>query len=136
MDMIIHDEFDRKRFFENGVELVRCMRTLQDRFKLNERQAIDSIMKHLGDLTQLDGVHWKLLRLYATCSLTVLCNLLWESVPCDDTDISPDAIAMQAAQYANTLIFPTTAEGYLRRLGAEKGVDFYAFRKKSEPRGN
>jgi hypothetical protein len=129
MDMIVHDELDRKRFLANGVELVRCMRTLQDRFQLDETQAITVIMKQLENLVGLEGDHWKFLRLYATCSITVLCNLLWESVPLDSTDISPDAVAKQAAQYVNMVVFPITAEGYLRRLGAEKGVDFYAWGK-------
>jgi hypothetical protein len=125
MDLIVRDNLDRKRFFENSVELVRCMRTLQDKFKMDERNAIAAIMGQLEALVRLEGDQWKLLRLYATCSLTVLCNLLWESVPCDGTDIGSDAVAAQAAQYANKIIFPISAEGYLRRLGAEKGVDFY-----------
>jgi len=134
---ILHDDFDRQKFLENSLGLVRGMRTLLDGFGMAEAQAIATILKHLEELMPLDEEHCKILRMYATWTIPLLCNVLWDQVDGEKAAASVEAVAMQAAQHLRGVVFRYTAEGFFRRLGAEKGVDFYAFRKathRPEPR--
>lgn len=129
LDSILHDEFDRQKFLENSLGLVRGMRTLLD--GMAEDQAIAAVLKHLEELMPVDGDHQRILRMYGHWTIPLLCNVLWEQVDGEDAAASVEAVAMQAAQHLRGIFFRYTAEGFFPKLGAEKGVDFYAFRKGS-----
>ena len=126
MDSILHDEFDRKKFLENSLGLVRGMRTLLD--GMAEDQAIATIIKHLEELMPVDDDYLRVLRMYAAWTIPLLCNVMWDHIQGEQSVDSVEAVAMQAAQHLRGVLFRHTAEGVFRSLGAEKGVDFYAFR--------
>ena len=127
--MIIHEDKDRERFRENTRGFVRCMKTLHDRFVLDEKQSTDAIAKHLESLVEPDEENRPLFRVVAACSTHLICNLLWDRVDVDGTAVSVDAVAALAAKHLLGLILCDSAEPVLRRIGAEKGVDFYAMGK-------
>ena len=124
--MIIHEDKDRERFRENTRGFVRCMKTLHDRFVLDEKQSTDAIAKHLELLVDADAENRLIFRVCAACSTHLLCNLLWDTVQVENKSISVDAVAAQAARHLLGLILRDSAEPVFRRIGAEKGVDFYA----------
>ena len=94
MDSILHDEFDRKKFLENSLGLVRCMKTLLD--GMAEDQAIAIVLKHLEELMPVDDDNLRILRMYAAWTIPLLCNVLWEQVDGEKAAASVEAVAMQA----------------------------------------
>jgi len=61
--------------------------------------------------------------------MPLLCNALWDQAQGEDSAASVDAVAMQAAHHLKGILWPVSAESFLRKLGSEKGVDFYALGK-------
>lgn len=124
--MILRDEADRKKFHANCVEFVGCIKTLYDRLGLDENQAAAAITTALHWLIRIDGKDWKVLQDYATSAVRLLPNLLWDQSPPCDPEATLLNVTERAAACMKRIILCETAESFLRRLGAEKGIDFYA----------